>query len=186
MCWYWLVPFVVLCVIGPWFREYTYLGAAVVLMVELFRLPKTRSLFIFFAALLVAHSIAPNALASLLGLYTGPVTFIFGHETVSQYLGTDVSWSQFFNDKTRKDAAGRLINEIPPLLWAVLLPVIAWSAAQTLPKVFSRAFWNNLTESQPFINLSHGENVKSRNLPIGIIIGVTVFLLNLYLIHHIT
>jgi len=176
VCWYWLIPFVVLCVIGPWFRESAYLGPAVVLIVELFRLPKTRSPFIFFAALLVAHSIAPNALTSLLGLYTGPVTFMFGQATVSQYLGT-VSWSQF--------AAGRVINEIPPLLWAVLLPVIAWSAAQTLPKVFSRTFWNNLTEAQPFINLSHDENVKSRNLPIGIIIGVTVFLLNLYLIHPI-
>ena len=119
----WLLLMVAGAVLAPWFREIGVLAAAVIFGYELVRFPWERSPVLFLAGLLLLHGLFPTALPSLLGLYEGDVQFILHHGPIDAALGSG---------SLNYDRPGRIFNQIPPILWGVVVVASAFYLADLL------------------------------------------------------
>lgn len=94
--------------VGCWFREIGILLPSALLVLELLRLPKGPSLALPLGAALMAHGLYPSALPHALGWYPHEVLFLLAQDEIKANLaGNTINWVR----------AGRLINEVPPMLW---------------------------------------------------------------------
>jgi hypothetical protein len=111
----WFLPFAIGAIVGPWLREIGILAALVPFCMEAFAvvLRKRRpDAMLFVSGLGLAHGLFPNALSSFLGIYPGPIRFVFslGDAPALQQPGTLI-WARF----------GRMIVQFPIILWLIVI-----------------------------------------------------------------
>ena len=191
--WFWLAAFIISCLIAPWFRELGYVPAATVFAIELLHSLKKRSLFFLLPGILFMHALIPKALPSLLGLYHGPIKFMFREGNINTNIfspslntANDSGFWWVISSLIRRDTAGFIINEIPPLLWLCIIPVIAHTTVTTFLHLFSRVYGKGQFQPQR-ITEQEGLNLTSpADFRIAYWVGVSmVFIILLFLIHSI-
>lgn len=107
--------------IGPWLREVGVVGPAAILVVELLALPRRRSFFFLLPAALVVHALMPVMLPALLSGQPERVRWMFaGNEVGSNFQTALVNWWR----------TGRILNEVPGILWFLVVLAGAMTAGR--------------------------------------------------------
>lgn len=179
--WFWLIVFIVSCLIAPWFRELGYVPAATVFLVEILCSFKKRSLFFLLPGALFAHALVPKALPAFLGWYHGPLEFVFREGNINTNIFSPLvnrmshsGWSSL-SSLIHGHTAGFVINEMPPLLWLSIIPVVVYiSLPLFLRLIPQRAHGNHRWQPPPS---NEEERDESMSLVGRIVLGISGILL---------
>ncbi len=121
---WWLLAFVLLSIIGPWFREFPGATPFIVFVSELMSYQGKRSRVILIACIpLMVHSFYPALLPWLVGLNKGGVYNVLAQGNVMQATGAGsqpLNW--YFS--------GLLFAQFPPTVWILVLTAIVYWAGR--------------------------------------------------------
>jgi len=136
--WGWLLLFISLSLVGPWCREIGLVPGIVATGIELIRFPKYRSYMLWLSFGLALHGLFPTAIPHMLGWYQHDIQFLMHHgEIAANFQHQQINWIR----------AGRIANEVAPVLWFGVITASGIFVATTLASgIRLKAWYGGLCE----------------------------------------